>query len=147
MMRAVFMLVDSATFAGLSDKREPIRIGYLADKVRPKANPVVGKAAVSRHLLLQRSLNRTQRDGKEGRNVAAQAKLVCRGDHLAYTNAFGKLDRRDVARIGKGVHQRDRPFEGIVVIVRRVGANAGRKRNRRVDNYLLRACPFIHRSV
>ena len=37
-------------------------------------------------------------------------------------------------------------FEGVVVIVRRVRANAGRKRNRRVDNSLFRTCSFIYRS-
>src|SRR6266853_5934073 len=68
------------------------------------------------------------------------------GDDLAYSHAFGKLDRRDVTRICKRMHQGDRAFKGVVVVVRGVGSDGGGKGNRRVDNYFFRTGAFLHRS-
>src|SRR5271156_1747399 len=68
------------------------------------------------------------------------------GNDLPDTDTLRKLDRRDITRISKCMHQRDRAFEGVVVIVRSVGSYRGRKGNRRVDNYFLRTGAFLDRG-
>ena len=118
------------------DARRVLRHRNAVGRRHPPDQPgrdpdaVVGEDRVRRHLLAQSDLDRSERNGQIGRDIARDAETVRGADDLVNADPLGQLEGGDISRVGEGLQQRDASEVIPFVVMGRIGAEgrAGRRR-------------------
>ena len=113
--------------------------------MRLNPNPIIGKHAISPHLLIQRNIRRPNRHRQKRRNIARHTKPVRRLNHLPNAVPVRQLQRRNIPRLRKRIQQRHRALVVALIVVRRIRPVRRRKSRRPIDDDIRRLRSRLNR--